>query len=76
MNKKPDKFERMVEKHSRPDDWCIPVVNRDQAVKLLRAQHRAFVRLVTKVSDWQGEQLADNEDACEVILDQLKKWKA
>ena len=41
---KPDRFERMVEEYTMPDD----VVDKDDVVKLLCAQHQAMVRMVKK----------------------------
>lgn len=69
MARKPDRFERMV-----ITEWEKgTLLNWTAIAKLLRRQHRAYVRLVHKVWDWQGEQLADNEDACEVIIRELKR---
>ena len=70
MARKPDRFERMVDGQSLPGG----VLAAEQVVRLLRRQHRDTVRLVRKVWDWQGEQHADNEDACEVIIRELKKY--
>ncbi len=75
--KKPDRWDRMILKEL--NDTCAdipskePCLSREQVVKLLRQQHNRTLRLVRKVWGWQAEQLADNEDACEVIINELKK---
>lgn len=81
MAQKPDRFERMVNQNfgvivsTNPENARLgQYMYREDAVKLLRRQHRAMVRLVHKVWDWQAEQLADNEDACEVIIRELKRY--
>lgn len=74
--KQPDRFERIAfnkfNKYDSATAMTVRVEYKDIA-KLLRAEHRWMVNMVHKVWDWQGEQLADNEDACQVILDQLAK---
>lgn len=70
MARKPDRFERMVEQVIGES----PIMFTHETLKLLRRQHRYYMRLVRKVWAWQGEQLADNEDACEVIIQELTKY--
>lgn len=74
--KKPDRFERTVlaelKKQDMPGSPGI-WLNAPDIVKLLRREHRAVVRLVRKVRDWQVEQLADNEDVATVILKELEQ---
>lgn len=50
---KQDAFEAMVEK-ALPQKIGGPLVTRDNVAKLLRAQHRAFVRLVKKIPAVKG----------------------
>lgn len=79
--KQPDRFERMVNRsfgvilsNDPVDGGVANCLYREEAAKLLRRQHRAYISLVHKVWDWQAEQLADNEDACEVIIRELKRY--
>lgn len=67
--KKPDRWDRMVQETSEKIGgfWS------DTGADLLRKEHRWVMRMVKKVSNWQAEQLADNEDVCSVILEQLKQ---
>ncbi len=55
MPRKPDRFERMVNKHFGIITSGNPVladianaIYREEAIKLLRRQHRAYVRMVEK----------------------------
>ena len=45
--KQPDRCARVVEKVQRKDDWGINCVSSDEVIKLLRAEHRAVVRVVS-----------------------------
>jgi len=48
--KQPDRFERAVLAVQRHDDWCIPVVSADEAMKLLRKEHAWMRRLIKKAA--------------------------
>lgn len=43
---KPDRFERMVRKEQRHDDWGIAVVSAEDVIKLLRNEHAWMRRMV------------------------------
>lgn len=45
---KGDRFEQIVEKQTRHDDWGIAVVSADQVLALLRKEHAAVKRMVEK----------------------------
>ena len=40
------RFEKMVEKRTRKDDWGIAVVSADEVLALLRKEHAAVRRMV------------------------------
>lgn len=46
--RKPDRFERMVRKEQRHDDWGIAIVPVDDAIRLLRNEHVWMRRMVAK----------------------------
>lgn len=50
MPKKPDRFERAVEKHVHKDQWNMPVIHAERAAKLLRAEHAWMWGMITTVS--------------------------
>lgn len=41
-----DRFEQIVEKQTRHDDWGIAVVSADQVLALLRKEHAEVLRMV------------------------------
>lgn len=47
--KQPDRFERMVEKVQRTDDWGIDNVSSHDVIKLLRCQHATIVQRVKRM---------------------------
>ena len=73
--KKPDRFQRTVDRIIRQRGY-YPYIPREQIVKLLRREHAWVTRMVKKVDAWQAEQLADDEDAIAVILEQLQRRRA
>lgn len=44
--KKPDRFERVVRKVQRHDEWGIAIVSADDVVKLLRKEHARVKRVL------------------------------
>lgn len=68
---KPDRFERMVRKEQRHDDWGIAVVSAEDVIKLLRNEHAWMRRMVKKVDAWACQELADNDDVIAEVLKQI-----
>lgn len=49
MPKKPDRFERAVEKHVHTNQWNMPVIHAERAAKLLRAEHAWMRRQIKEI---------------------------
>jgi len=72
-----DRWERMVEKveyHNKlpgPEKWAEWVVNREDAIKLLRDQHRAMVRLVSSMKRGKPREQALWERGFQACADRI-----
>ncbi len=91
MPRKPDRFERMVNQNfgvivsTRPENARLgQYMYREDAVKLLRRQHRAYVRMIQAHNRYiqsfpdRDIQLAwkdGNKYACTELLNQFKEYK-
>ena len=59
MTRKPDRFERVVQRVAFLDSWNMPVVSAKDALKLLRAEHRRVVKLIRKRGDEYMQEASD-----------------
>lgn len=69
--KKPDRFERKLNKLVFDGESYDPFVHYLCVAKLLRAEHAWMRRMVKKVEAWSCNQLAESDDVIAVILEQL-----
>lgn len=75
---KPDRWERVLERyHGDEDDWRAMLIPAERVLKLLRREHQAVVRMVTRFLN--TELKGQSQDcprcylqACNDILDRLK----
>lgn len=70
--KKPDRFERMVDKLLRDGDYvCCP----SGVVSLLRAEHAWMRRMVKKVDAWAQHETADFDVILAILLELDRRRK-
>lgn len=76
--KRPDRFERAVGRYDGDrDDFQAKLIPAARVLTLLRAQHRAMVRMVRevgKIGFQDGEFQAGRDLSCDEILSRLKEY--
>lgn len=61
--KKPDRFERAVDKFDWRDEWCTPVIDARKAIDLLRKEHVWMRRMVSGLDDVSYTHMSDDYQA-------------